>query len=46
MYSIGCMSTSSHQVQNSVHQEESDVNETMKHFQIYPIISSGFAYRF
>lgn len=43
---INCMSTSSPQVQNSVHQEESDINETMKHFQVYPIVSTGVAYRF
>lgn len=43
---ITCMSTSSAQVQQSVGQEESDLNETMKHFQIYPVVNTGFAYRF
>lgn len=43
---VGCMSTSSPQVQASVQREESDINETMKHFQVYPIVSTGFAYRF
>ena len=43
---INCMSTSSAQVQQSVEQEESDLNETMKHFQIYPIVKTGFGYRF
>jgi hypothetical protein len=43
---VNCMSTSSAQVQQSVHQEETDLNETMKHFQIYPIANAGFAYRF
>ena len=43
---IYCMSTSSPQVQQSVQQEESDLNETMKHFQIYPIVKTGFGYRF
>lgn len=43
---IYCMSTTSAQVQQSVQQEESDLNETMKHFQIYPVLRTGFAYRF
>ena len=43
---INCMSTSSEQVQQSVIQEEAELNETMKHFQIYPIVKTGFGYRF
>ncbi len=43
---VACMSTRSQQIQTSVHQEESNINETMKHFQVYPILSSGIAYRF
>ncbi|MDP9038686.1 MAG: hypothetical protein M3O02_05340 [Acidobacteriota bacterium] len=41
-----CMSTGSPQVQSSRQQQENDLNETMKRFQIYPILSTGFAYRF
>lgn len=43
---INCFSTSSPQVQQSVREEESQLNETMKHFQVYPIMKTGFAYRF
>lgn len=43
---VSCMSTSSDQVQQSVREEEGDLNETMKRFQIYPLLSTGFAYRF
>lgn len=43
---LGCMSTTSPQVQQSVSQEESQLNETMKHYQIYPFISTGVELRF
>lgn len=43
---VGCMSTATQQVQQSVSQEESDLNETMKHYQIYPIVSTGIEFRF
>ena len=43
---IACLSTNSPQVQQSVHEEETELNETMKHYQIYPIIKTGFGYRF
>jgi hypothetical protein len=42
----GCMSTSTPLIQQSVVQEQSSLNETMKHFQLYPIVSSGISYRF
>ena len=41
-----CQSTSNSSIQQSVAQEQNDLNEAAKHYQIYPIISSGVAYRF
>lgn len=41
-----CQSTSNSSVQSSVTQEQNDLNEAAKHYQLYPIISSGIAYRF
>lgn len=41
-----CMSTATPQVQQSVSQEEGQLNETMKHYQVYPIIGTGFSFRF
>ena len=41
-----CLSATSPDVQTNMHQEENNINETMKHFQVYPIVSTGFAYRF
>jgi hypothetical protein len=43
---IFCMSTTNPQVQQNMRQEELDLNETMKHFQIYPIVKTGFGWRF
>jgi hypothetical protein len=42
----GCMSTSSPLIQQSLATEEGSLTESAKHYQIYPIISSGLAYRF
>jgi len=44
--SLGCMSAGSAQIQQSLVQEQGDLNETMKHYQLYPIITSGLSYRF
>ena len=41
-----CQSTSAPSVQQSISQEQSSLNEAAKHYQIYPIVSSGIAYRF
>jgi hypothetical protein len=40
------MSTSDPTIQQNVVQEQSDINESMKRFKIYPILTSGVAYRF
>jgi hypothetical protein len=42
----GCLSTSDPEIQQNVVQEERDLNETMKRYQVYPILMTGFAYRF
>ena len=42
----GCLSTSNSLVQQSLSAEEGDLNESIKRLQAYPIISTGFAYRF
>jgi hypothetical protein len=44
--SLGCMSTSSSIVQQSVAAEQASLTEAAKHFQLYPIISSGISFRF
>lgn len=41
-----CMSTSDPSVQSNVVQEQNDVNESMKRFKIYPILTTGVTYRF
>jgi hypothetical protein len=41
-----CISTSDPNIQQNVAQEQSDINESMKRFKIYPILTSGVAYRF
>jgi hypothetical protein len=41
-----CRSTSSPLIQPNVVQEQNDLNEVMKHYQLYPIITSGLAFRF
>ena len=41
-----CQSTSNATIQQSVTQEQNDLNEAAKHYQLYPIIFSGVAYRF
>lgn len=41
-----CQSVTASSVQQSVTQEQNDLNEAAKHYQLYPIISSGIAYRF
>jgi hypothetical protein len=41
-----CMSTSDPTIQQNVVQEQNDINESMKRFKIYPILTSGVSYRF
>ena len=41
-----CMSTTDPTIQQNVVQEQNDINESMKRFKIYPILTSGVAYRF
>jgi hypothetical protein len=41
-----CMSTSDPNIQQNVVQEQNDINESMKRFKIYPILTSGVSYRF
>jgi hypothetical protein len=41
-----CQSTSNASIQQSVTQEQNGLTEASKHYQLYPIISSGVAYRF
>jgi hypothetical protein len=41
-----CQSTSNASIQQSVTQEQNEMNEAAKHYQLYPIIFSGVAYRF
>jgi hypothetical protein len=41
-----CLSTSSTLVQQSLLQEEGSLNEPMKHYQLYPIVTTGVSYRF
>jgi hypothetical protein len=41
-----CMSTSDPTIQQNVIQEQNDINESMKRFKIYPIVTSGVSYRF
>lgn len=41
-----CMSTSSPMIQQSVVEEQNSLNESMKHYQIYPIITTGVSYKF
>jgi hypothetical protein len=41
-----CMSTSDPNIQQNVVQEQNDLNESMKRFKIYPILTTGVAYRF
>jgi len=43
---VGCMSTGSAIVQQSLVQEQDSLNEPMKHYQLFPIFSSGVSYRF
>jgi hypothetical protein len=44
--SYGCMSTSDPTIQQSIVEEESNLNESIKRLQAYPLLSTGFAYRF
>ena len=41
-----CMSVSNPTIQQNVVQQTNKINEDLKHFQLYPIITSGVAYRF
>jgi hypothetical protein len=42
----GCLSTSDPTVQQNVLNEQNNLNESIKRLQAYPIISTGFSYRF
>jgi len=42
----GCLSTSTPAIQQSILSEQNNLNESMKRLQAYPIISTGFAFRF
>lgn len=42
----GCGSVSDPSVQQNVIAEQNKINEEAKHFQIYPVLTSGVAYRF
>jgi len=41
-----CMSTSDSEIQQNVAQEQQDMNHSMKRFKIFPILTTGVAYRF
>jgi hypothetical protein len=41
-----CVPTSDPTIQTSVTQQQNTLNESMKHYQIYPILRTGIAYRF
>jgi hypothetical protein len=41
-----CRSTSDPTIQQSVAQEQTSLNESMKHYQIYPIVTTGVSYKF
>jgi hypothetical protein len=43
---LGCMSTSSPLIQQSITDEVNGLNEPMKHYQLFPIFTSGISYRF
>jgi hypothetical protein len=43
---LGCLNVTDPLIQQHVIAAQDDVNEAMKHFQIYPIVSTGFALRF
>ena len=45
-YQATCLSTASGSVQQDLNAEQGDLNESIKRLQAYPIISTGFAYRF
>jgi hypothetical protein len=42
----GCMGTNTPEIQQSVTEEQRELNEPMKHFQLYPIVITGVAYKF
>ncbi len=42
----GCLSTSDPTIQQSIQAEQATFNEDLKRAQVYPILSTGFAYRF
>jgi hypothetical protein len=41
-----CMSTNTAEFQQSLTEEQREINEPMKHFQLYPIVILGIAYKF
>jgi hypothetical protein len=43
---VGCMSTSTPEIQQSVVEEQREINEPMKHYQLYPIVILGIGYKF
>jgi hypothetical protein len=42
----GCMSTNTADFQTSLTEEQREINEPMKHYQLYPIVILGIAYKF
>jgi hypothetical protein len=42
----GCMSTAAPLIEQAVTAEQNSLNEPMKHFQLYPIVTGGISYRF
>jgi hypothetical protein len=42
----GCMSTSTADFQTSLTEEQREINEPMKHYQLYPIVILGIGYKF
>ncbi|MGD0798320.1 MAG: hypothetical protein ABR910_11410 [Acidobacteriaceae bacterium] len=42
----GCMSVTTPEIEQGVVEEQRELNEPMKHFQLYPIVNLGIAYKF
>jgi hypothetical protein len=42
----GCMSAGSSEIQQSIESEQTSINEPLKHFQLYPILLTGIAFKF
>jgi hypothetical protein len=42
----GCMSVTTPEIEQGVVEEQRELNEPMKHYQLYPIVNLGIAYKF